>query len=62
MEKCLKCKHLDTSDMPNLFCNITCRLVNDGDFEFCPNDTKQTLAYIEKLENDIVRLEEVRDD
>ena len=47
--KCLKCKHLDTSDMPNLFCKLSNRLVNDGDFSFCPLDSKGVCEYIENL-------------
>ncbi len=56
-DKCLKCKHLDTSDTPNLFCNITSELVNDGDFRFCPKDIKSVLAFIEKQDERIAGLE-----
>ena len=45
---CLHCKHLDTSDIPNLFCNINCELVNDTDFRYCPNSKESMLDYIEK--------------
>ena len=52
-EMCLKCRHLDTSDLPNLFCDLTCKLVNDGNFEYCPKDTACVVTYIENLESQI---------
>ena len=52
-DMCLRCKHLDTSDIPNLFCNLTCQLVNDGDFEYCPKDTACVVTYVENLKSQI---------
>ncbi len=50
MKDCLKCKELDTSDIPNLFCKLTCELVNETDFRYCPKDSKSVVEFIEKLE------------
>ena len=52
-DMCLKCKHLDTSDIPNLFCNLTCELVNETEFEYCPKDTACVVAYVENLKSQI---------
>lgn len=50
-EKCLKCKYLDQSDMPNLFCNLTYDLVNDGDFTVCPKDPKSVVNFINEIDS-----------
>ncbi len=50
MKDCLKCKNLDTSDIPNLFCKLNCELVNETEFRYCPKDPKSVVEFIEKLE------------
>ena len=50
MKNCLKCKELDTSDIPNLFCKISCELVNETEFRYCPKNPKSVVEFIEKLE------------
>lgn len=57
MKDCLKCKNLDTSDIPNLFCNISCELVNETDFRYCPKDIKSVVAFIEKQDKQIRELQ-----
>ncbi len=57
MEKCLKCKYLDTSDLPNLFCDLTCRMVNATEFTYCPKDVKNVVEYVEKLEKQLETLQ-----
>ncbi len=52
-DKCLKCKHLDTSDMPNLFCNLSCELVNDDDFRYCPLDPKSVSELVYRLDKEL---------
>lgn len=54
--KCLKCKHLDDTDIPNLFCNLSCELVNDGDFRYCPKNPESVIALVEKLDYEIEQL------
>lgn len=55
--KCLRCKHFDDSDCPNLFCNLTCELVNDGDFRYCPKNPDSVIAIVEKLDYTIQELQ-----
>ena len=50
MKNCLKCKELDTSDIPNVFCKISCELVNETEFRYCPKNPKSVVEFIEKLE------------
>ena len=57
-DKCLKCKYLDKTDMPNLFCDLTCKLINDGDFVYCPKDTESVVDYVELLEEKVELLEQ----
>lgn len=56
-QRCMNCKHLDTSDVPNLFCNLTAELVNDGDFRYCPKNPDSVIALVEKLDYQIQELQ-----
>ena len=56
-EKCLNCKHLDTSDIPNLFCNLSAELVNDGDFRYCPKNPQSVIEFVEKQDYQIQELQ-----
>ena len=57
MKDCLKCKFLDKSDLPNLFCKLNYELVNKGDFRYCINSVKSIRSFVEKQDEEIERLE-----
>lgn len=56
-KKCLSCKQLDTSDIPNLFCKLSCEGVNDGWYRYCPKDPKSVMELVYKLDKEIEQLQ-----
>ena len=55
--KCMKCKHFDDSDSPNLFCNLSCEGLNDGCYRYCPKNPESVIALVEKLDYTIQELQ-----
>ena len=55
--KCMKCKHFDDSDLPNMFCNLSCEGINDGDFRYCPKNPESVLRLVEHLDYTIEQLQ-----
>ena len=56
-KKCLYCKHFDDSDLPNMFCNLSCEGINDGDFRYCPKNPESVIRLVEHLDYTIEQLQ-----
>lgn len=56
-KKCIYCKHFDDSDLPNMFCNLSCEGINDGDFRYCPKNPESVIRLVEHLDYTIEQLQ-----